>query len=263
MMNDQIDTTQTTTTDSRITRRSLLRSGGLAAVAGVVLAACADSGESGIARLGTGVAPEALPDVEVTDVVLLRTAMSVEKMVQDALTSATLAAGANASLMNAFGEAHERARLALRSLVTARNGEPVDEANAKLTANWGARALDLVSKSDRAQEDGLALAHALETLVASTYQNFVAQTSEAALRSEMMVLAAGASRRAATIAQQIAPGTKGFAPVVDEQGNVSVAALPSAFGTLSSIQVTLGAPNESGIRETVTMETPSLNSFVY
>lgn len=262
-MNDHTDTTQITAADSRITRRSLLRGGGLAAVAGVVLAACADSGESGIARLGPGAAPEALPDVEVTDVVLLRTAMSVEKMVQDALTSPTLATGANASLMNAFGGAHETARVALRGLVTARKGEPVDEANAKLTANWGARALDLVAKSDRAQEDGLALAHALETLVASTYQNFVAQTSEVALRAEMMVLAAGASRRAATIAQQIAPGTKGFAPVVDEQGNVSVAALPSAFGTLSSIQVTLGAPNESGIRETVTMETPSLNSFVY
>lgn len=261
-MNDRITTT-TEFNSERVSRRSLLRSGGLAAVAGVVLAACADSGESGIARLGTGAAPEGLPEVEVNDVVLLRTAMSVEKMVQDALTSSTLAVGANASLMNSFGEAHESARVALRGLVTARNGEPVEEANAKLTANWGARALELVASSDRTQDDGLALAHALETLVASTYQGFVTQTSEPALRAEMMVLAVGASRRAATIAQQIAPGTKGFAPVVDEQGSVSIAALPSAFGTQSSIQVTLGAPNESGVRETVTMETPSLNSFVY
>lgn len=262
-MNDHTNTIETSTEESRISRRSLLRGGGLAAVAGVVLAACADSGDTAIARLGTGAAPEALPDVEVTDVVLLRTAMSVEKLVQDALTSTTLATGANASLMNAFGEAHESARAALRGLVTARNGEPVEEANAKLTANWGARALDLVANSDRAKEDGLALAHGLETLVASTYQGFVTQTSEPALRAEMMVLAAGASRRAATIAQQIAPGTKGFVPVVDEQGNVSVAALPSAFGTQAAIQVTLGAPNEAGVRESVSMETPSLNSFVY
>lgn len=262
-MNDNTNSVDTHETTAAVSRRSLLRGGGIAAVAGVVLAACGDSGDTAIARLGTGAAPTALPDVDVTDVVLMRTAMSVEKMAQDALTSNTLATGANASLMNAFGGAHERARDALRGLVTARNGEPVEEANAKLTANWGARALELVATSDRAAQDGLALAHALETLVASMYQGFVAQTSEPALRAEMMVLAAGASRRAATIAQQIAPGTKGFVPVVDEQGNVSVAALPSAFGTQASIQVTLGAPNEAGVRELVSMETPSLNSFVY
>lgn len=263
-MDTTTDTTITTGEDSRtVSRRTLLRSGGLAAVAGAVLAACGGSGDHSIARLGAGAETEPLADVDVTDVVLLRTAMSVEKMVQDAVTSPALATGTLASLMNSVGAAHERARLTLRSLVTARNGEPVDEANAKLTANWGARALDLVSKSDQQEQDALLLAHALETLVASTYQGFVAKTSEPALRRDMMTLAVGASRRAATIAQQIAPGTKGFVPVIDEQGNASVAALPSAFGTLASIQVTLGAPNEAGARETVTMETPSLNSYIY
>jgi hypothetical protein len=261
---DITNDTRVTTEESRtVSRRTLLRGGGLAAVAGAVLAACGGSGDHSIARLGTGAETEPLKDVEVTDVVLLRTAMSVEKMVQDAVTSSALATGSLASLMNSVGAAHERARLALRGLVTARNGEPVDEANAKLTANWGARALDLVANSDQKEQDALLLAHALETLLASTYQGFVAQTSEPALRRDMMTLAVGASRRAATIAQQIAPGTKGFAPTIDEQGNASVAALPTAFGTLASIQVTIGAPNESGVRETVTMETPSLNSFIY
>lgn len=260
---NEITASETDVTTNRLSRRALLRGGGLAAVAGVVLTACADSGDHSIARLGTGAASEGLSDETVTDVVLLRTAMSVEKMVQDALSSSTLAAGANASLMKALAGAHEPARLALRELVTTRNGEPVDEANAKLTSNWGARALDLVAKSDRAGDDGLLLAHALETLLASTYQGFVAHTSEPALRAAMMRLAVGASRRAATIAQQIAPGTKGFVPVVDDQGVASVASLPTAFGSLSSIQVTLGAPNESGVRETVTMETPSLNSYIW
>ncbi len=262
-MNKETLTPDDTPTARGVTRRSLLRGGGVAAVAGVVLAACGGSEDNTIARLGTGVAKEPLPDVDVTDVVLLRTAMSVEKMVQDALSSPVLATGANASLMNALAGAHDSARLTLRSLVTARNGQPVDEANAKLTQNWGARALELVETSDRQSDDALALAQALETLLASTYQGFVSQASEPALRADMMRLAVGASRRAATIAQQVAPGTKGFAPVYDEFGNASVAALPSPFGTLASIQVVIGPPNEAGIREPLTLETPSLNSYIY
>ena len=40
-------------------------------------------------------------------------------------------------------------------------------------------------------------------------------------------------------------------------------AVPSTFGLLSPIQIQLGAPNESGIRTTVSLETPSLNSLAY
>ena len=40
-------------------------------------------------------------------------------------------------------------------------------------------------------------------------------------------------------------------------------ASPSAFGTQAPVPVILGAANESGIRTTVNLETPSLNSMVY
>ena len=40
-------------------------------------------------------------------------------------------------------------------------------------------------------------------------------------------------------------------------------ASPSAFGTQAPVPVTLGAANENGIRTTVNLETPSLNSMVY
>jgi hypothetical protein len=39
--------------------------------------------------------------------------------------------------------------------------------------------------------------------------------------------------------------------------------VPSAFGSLSSIQFSLGAPNSEGVKTNLSMETPSLNGLVY
>lgn len=250
-------------TSSHVSRRGLLRNAGATALAGVVLAACADSGSTAVARLGEAPSPDSLDDVTVTDVVLLRTAMSVEKLAHEALTSETLAAGANTTKMNDLAKGHENALLALRELVVAREGEPVDAANARLKANWADEALALVADSDDAETDGLLLAHALQTVVASTYQGFVPKTQEQALRAEMMRLAAAASRRAAVIAAQIAPGTKGFVSTIGEDGNSTFSVLPSAFGTLASVQVQLGKKNDAGLKEIVTMETPSYNSYIW
>lgn len=246
-----------------MSRRHLLRNAGLLTATGALLAACGEPGPSGIARLGEAPAIEGLADETVTDVVLLRTAMSVEKMVHGAMISDTLATGANEGPMKALAVGHETALATLSTLVTARKGEPYNEANARLTANWLTKALDLVSTSDVAEEHGRALAHALQTILASTYQSFITQTTDGALRADMMRLGAAASRRATVVASLLAPGTKGFVPGVDETGAATYSQLPHRFGTLASVQVTLGKADESGIRPVVTMETPSLNSFIW
>jgi hypothetical protein len=88
-------------------------------------------------------------------------------------------------------------------------------------------------------------------------------TVEPALRADMMRLGAQSSRRAAVAAQLINSGTKAFGPGTDDQGNPTVATLPNAFGTLSSVQIAVGPPNEVGARTTVLMDTPSLNSLLY
>lgn len=105
---------------------------------------------------------------------------------------------------------------------------------------------------------------ATETLVASMYQYFVSLTVEPALRASMIRMGAQASRAAAVAAQLINPGIGAFAPGVDKDGLATVATLPSAFGALSAVQVQLGPVNpETGSRATVSMDTPSLNSFIY
>jgi hypothetical protein len=39
--------------------------------------------------------------------------------------------------------------------------------------------------------------------------------------------------------------------------------VPSAFGSLSAIQISLGSPNAEGAKTSMTLETPSLNGLVY
>ena len=105
--------------------------------------------------------------------------------------------------------------------------------------------------------------HALEGIVAATYQAFVAWTNDPALRSAMMSLAVGPSKYSAATAQLIRGGTKGVVPAVNKEGVDLVATLPDAFGPLTSFPVVVGKPNEDGARVTILMETPSLNSLEY
>lgn len=72
-----------------------------------------------------------------------------------------------------------------------------------------------------------------------------------ALRADLVRLGARSSRRAAVAAQLINGGTGGFAPANDKDGVALVATLPSAFGSLSTVQVQLGPVNEVGSRTTV------------
>ena len=242
----------------------MLRSSGALAATTAVLAACSSSSPS-IARIGESPTTVKLEDLAVTDVVLLRTAMSMETMAAAVLSDSavtSLASKESASIIAAFAADHTSHLEDLRVLITARNGEPYSETNAKLMQAYGQTALDLIA-SGKLPEDTLALTLAVENLIASTYQYFVSLTAEPALRAAMVGLGGRSSRRAAVAAQLINGGTVGFAPADDKDGNALVATLPSAFGSLSSVQVKLGPVNETGSRTTVLMDTPSLNSLIY
>ncbi|MEN9793003.1 MAG: hypothetical protein RL330_1081, partial [Actinomycetota bacterium] len=93
-----MDTPTPIDTTSTLSRRSLLRRGGMLAVGGGLLAACGGgSTGGGIARIGNAPEPEGLETVSVDDVVLLRTAVSMELLVVDLLSrdAVTGAAGPN------------------------------------------------------------------------------------------------------------------------------------------------------------------------
>lgn len=257
-MNDQ--------TSSNISRRNILRGGGAALIGGAVLAACGGASKSGsIARIGEAPEKAALETEIVTDVVLLRTAMSVEKMVATMLGDSRVTGLADTKIspfLSKYAAAHETNMAVIAPLVTARGGETVNEPNAKLMTAYGNNALDLV-ETGKTPADVPNLVLALESLVAATYQYFVGLTNESALRADMMRLGASSSRRAAVAAQLIRGGTIGFVPALDETGEELTATLPTAFGQLSAVQVFLGPLNEIGTRSPLAMDTPSLNSLLY
>lgn len=248
----------------KYSRRTVLTAGGAAAASAAFLAAC--GGTNTVTRLGSAPTTAKIADAAVTDVVLLRTAMSVETMISNmysdkAVTS--LADAKAAPIVAAYAAAHQAHLAGLSSLIASRGGAAYDGTNEKLMVAYGQPALDLIA-AGKDKTDVPALALALETLAASTYQFFVSMTNEKALRAEMMRLGATSARRAAVAAQHINAGTQGFAPGVNKDGVATVATLPGSFGALSSIQVTLGPVNEeSGTRAVILMDTPSLNSLIY
>jgi hypothetical protein len=251
--------------NSPISRRTLLRSSGAVVASGVVLAACGGSTGNTVTRIGAQPESTPLGDAKINDVVLLRTAQSVEKMVADIFTDTrvtSLLSGQNASVVAAFAAAHQRHVSDIAPLVTSRGGESINEPNAKLMTAYGNTVLELIDEGKDANDVMTALL-GFETLVAATYQYAMSLTEEPALRGDMMRLGAQSSRRAAVTAQLINAGTKSFGPSEDEEGNPTVATLPSAFGALNSVQIAVGPPNEVGARTTVLMDTPSLNSLIY
>lgn len=254
-----------TQSPNHISRRNLLLTGGATAAAAMVLAACGGSTGNQVTRIGEPVPATPLPDADVTDVVLLRTAQSVEKMVASILTDPRVASVASsdvAPVMAAFAAAHERHVTEIAPLVSARGATPVNTVNEKLMTSYGDTVLSLVGES-KDPADAATILLGMETLMAATYQYAVSLTTEPALRAQMMQLGAASSRRAAVAAQLINPGTSAFGGGVDADGNPTVATLPSAFGPLNSVQISIGPKNDVGTRTTVLMDTPSLNSLLY
>jgi hypothetical protein len=254
---------------SRISRRSMLRTSGALVAGGAVLAACGGSTNAGIARIGETPTIDPLAEAAVSDAALLRTAMSVEKMVSDILSDSRMSGIADATakpVVTAYAAAHTASLATLTTLVTANGGEPYNEPNEKLMVAYGNTALTLMGDGKKAT-DVLPLTHALESLVAATYQYFVSLTSNTALRADMMRLGAQASRRAAVAAQMISSGIKAFDVQYEEDGTTqvagSVATFSGAFGALSAVQVALGPDVKDAPRANVLMDTPSLNSIIY
>lgn len=249
----------------KYSRRSMLTAGGAAAAGAAFLAACGGTSNT-VTRLGSAPTTAKLTDAQVTDVVLLRTAQSVETMIATMMSDSAFIAltdSATAPIVASFTAAHKAHVGALASLITSRGGESYTGTNEKLMVSYGQQALNLVADG-KDKQDVAGLALALESLSCATYQYFVSLTSDPTLRSQMMRIGATSARRAAVVAQLINSGTQAFAPGIDDKGVATIATLPNAFGALNATQVFLGPVNpESGTRASLLLDTPSLNSLIY
>lgn len=260
---------------NRYSRRQMLRFGGVG-FAGVVLAACgkqANVPESeNVISVGVPAPKVTLPNVEVNDIVLLRTAASLEYNAIDTYDAA-IGLGVFSGAFAAAGDIAKRMRDdhkghadAINRLIADLDGEPFTCGNPRINEVYISPALSLIT--DEANEnpalDVVVLAHALENLAAQTYQGVVTMLSDKKLRQAAITIGQDEARHAAVLAQALNPGLAGILPSVDATtGRANVAAVPGAFGPLTPINVTVGPVAADGSRTSLNLETPSLNSLIY
>ena len=156
-----------------------------------------------------------------------------------------------------------------------------------------------VPPSDDPDRDCLALAEAIENLCSAMHQSFVQTFSLPEYRAATIRQGHRGARRAAVLALEINPDNV-VNPVLQANANVAAPtttteaattttaqdiaqpddgattttvatiaapqqwyAIPSQFGSLSAVQLAVGAPSSGGTQFTINMETPSLNSYIY
>lgn len=276
------DTTPTTAEPHGISRRRLLRTGGLTAGLAVVVAACKKEEAAAPGRVGYAPVPTDLPQESVTDGVRLRTATSIEYTILDVygtITDSGKLAAPEQELVDRLVADHEEAAATLVELTESVGAEPYECVNSWymervippiFTAIDGDEATG-VEPSDDPARDMLATVNALETMAGSMYQGMVETLSEPELRAEVMKIGAVAARQAAVSALYANPPPKGYvSPIVlgqeaptPEEGLNPLFAIPSQFGTLAATQLTIGAPSAAGTRTTLSIDTPAENSFAY
>lgn len=262
--------------DINLSRRQLLRLSGTTIAGSLLLAACGKQANveesSNIASAGTVPPTTALPEAEVNDIVLLRTAASLEYNAIDtyeAALSAGLLTGDYAKYADAvkrFRDDHQKHADAVNGLVVALGGKAHECANARIKDVYIDPALALITASDNpdSARDTIALAHALENVAAQTYQGVVGLLSTPALRADAMRIGQDEARHAVVLAQVLNPGYAAVGPSVNpDTGRPNIASVPTAFGSLANVPLTIGKPSEEGVKTNLILETPSLNSFVY
>lgn len=265
-----------------LSRRRFFLAGGATVSFAALVAACGGSEKTGIARLGDAPVPNKLVEADVTDIALLRTATSLEHnaiFVYEAAIDAGLLDGDAAEIAKRFLADHKDHAAATAGLTTDLGGKAYNEPNPRLQSIYVEPALKLIvgdeasgiAPTDDPAADVLALAYALETIAGATYQAYVPLLDDKSLRAAAMGIGSQEARHAALLGVVLNPSrlvsSFGLPIAAEYQEDTDVPAVayasPSAFGTQAPVPVTLGAANESGIRTTVNLETPSLNSMVY
>lgn len=257
-------------------RRRLLRNSGLVVSLGALAAACGE-GREGLddpGRVGIAPEPEPLPDGDIDDIVLLRTAQSIEYTALEVYDAAVGldALGTDATtLVERFVSDHREHADRLGELITAAGGDEYRCANEWYMDRAVAPILDAIEGTDDLARDLLHIAHAFESFAGATYQAVVGSLSDAELRRASVLIGADEVRHAATLAMAVTGTPEGYASPalsggeaeVDDEGIPILYAIPSTFGRLTAVDLTVGPRNAEGVRFSTGLQTPAENAFVY
>jgi hypothetical protein len=257
-----------------VSRRDVLRIGGLAVSMSAVLAACG-SGRTGSAapgRLGVAPARPTLPESVVDDAVRARTMQSIEytaiEVYKAAKGTGALSAG-ETKLVDQFVTDHGAHAAALGALIPQLGGAPFACPNPFLMDRAVAPILAALDGSDDLHRDLLNIAHAFETFAGASYQALVATTENGAARTAMLQIGGEEQRHSEVLARAINPD-KIFSPSFfgepvekSEDGFIIPYAIPAVVGRINGIDLVVGKRNVEGARFATQLQTPAANTFVY
>ncbi len=255
-------------------RRSLLRNGGLLLSFGAVIAACGSErgGSDDPGRLGVAEPAPTLPEAEVDDGVLLRTAQSLEYTalaVYEAASGLDVLDPTEAALVERFVEDHQRHAADVGTLATGIGAEEFTCPNPFLMDRAVTPALGALDGTDDLNRDVLNIAYAIEAFAGASYQALVGTLEDKALRASAMSIGGEEQRHAAALAaainpdQLISPALLGGVDEMDDAGFPIPYVIPSTFGQLTGINLVVGARDDEGTRFSIQLQTPAANSLVY
>lgn len=274
-MTSDTSTTETVAAEG-LSRRSLLRTGGLTLGIGAFLSACAADfgGDTAAGRVGLAGRPTELPEGTLNDTAIIRTMQSLEHSIV-ALLSELKSSGnyspAQTTYIDRFSADHVAAASTLGEHAIAAGSSSYDCENVWVRDRYLNPVISAISNSDNAARDTRLATHAFESILAHSYQHLVTHATTPSLRRALMELGAHASRRSALLAVQSSRETYGYlgasanadVPETDADGFPIPYAIPAPFGQVGQIQLIVGAPDADGARYSTALQTPAENTFVY
>ncbi len=260
--------------DTPMGRRQALKLGGLTVSLAALAAACGSDrgGDTAPGRVGNAPSITALAEYEVNNVVLLRTASSVELSLVSVYESA-MAMGAlpgNISdLANQIVANHRATADEMGALTTAAGGTAWNSTNPWMMHRSIEPILATISDSDDPERDMVNFLITLENVASATHQNLTALLSE----SDQRLAAAHAATREARNSASLVLGALGTAhrisptllgdEAVETDGTIPRYAIETTFGSVAQEELRVGAADENGNRASYLLATPADNSYIY
>ena len=258
-----------------ISRREAFRVGGATLSLAAIVAACGDDrgGDTDPGRVGNAPSVTAIPDYEVNDAVLLRTASSLELTAVDVYNTAKGLVDFDentTALVDRLIANHTATAAKMGELTVAAGGEAWDRTNPWIMERAIEPILETIADSDDVARDLTSLAITLENLAAATHQSLTGLLSTSEQRTAVAMAAAEESRHSATLVLDAFGTANRYSPLlVGEEvsrtaDNVNRQyAVTSSFGSVAQIELIVGAADENGARTTYLVSTPAANSFIY
>jgi hypothetical protein len=258
-----------------ISRREVFRVGGVTLSLAAIVAACGENrdGDTDPGRVGNAVPVTAIPDYEVNDVVLLRTASSLELTAVELYNTAKGIVDFDESttaLLDRLIANHTATAAKMGELTLAAGGEAWNDTNPWIMERVIEPILETIGASDDIPRDVMSLAITLENLAAATHQTLTGLLDTSEQRTAVAMAAAEESRHSAALVLDVYGTANRFSPLLVGEEDTRTTdnvrrqyAVASQFGSVAQIELIVGPADINGVRTTYTLATPAANSFVY